>query len=192
MQIEALGGQSPQELTAGAQRAARRPPTKDPRIAGAYSTFSADNPQLYLDLDRTKAQYLDVPVSTVFDTMQSVFGTTYVNNFTYLGRTFQVNVQGEDGCAPTVEDIGSTYVRSNNGAMVPGRRAGEAARTRRRSDLPLQRVPDRARSTAPRRRATPPARRWRPWRRPPSQGRCRTATVRMDRHVLSGGAAERR
>jgi multidrug efflux pump subunit AcrB len=48
-----------------------------------------------------------------------VFGSTYVNNFTYLGRTFQVNVQGDQGARRAVEDIGATYVRSNNGKMVP-------------------------------------------------------------------------
>jgi multidrug efflux pump subunit AcrB len=48
-----------------------------------------------------------VPVSTVFNTMQSVFGTTYVNNFTYLGKTFQVNLQGEQDERSTVDDIGS-------------------------------------------------------------------------------------
>jgi hydrophobe/amphiphile efflux-1 (HAE1) family protein len=118
MQIEALGGQSEQDLTQvlkGLIATAKQ----DPRIANAYSTFSADNPQLFLDLDRTKAQYLDVPVATVFNTMQSVFGTTYVNNFTYLGKTFQVNLQGEQDQRSAVDDIGSTYVRSNNGSMVP-------------------------------------------------------------------------
>ncbi len=118
MQVEALGGQSEQDLTQvlkGLIATAKQ----DPRIANAYSTFSADNPQLFLDLDRTKAQYLDVPVSTVFNTMQSVFGTTYVNNFTYLGKTFQVNLQGEQDQRSTADDIGSTYVRSNSGSMVP-------------------------------------------------------------------------
>ena len=118
MQIEALGGQSEQDLTQvlkGLIATAKQ----DPRIANAYSTFSADNPQLFLNLDRTKAQYLDVPVSTVFNTMQSVFGTTYVNNFTYLGKTFQVNLQGEQDQRSTADDIGSTYVRSNSGSMVP-------------------------------------------------------------------------
>jgi hydrophobe/amphiphile efflux-1 (HAE1) family protein len=118
MQLEALGGQSPQELTQ-VLKGLLTTANQDPRIARAYSTFSADNPHLYLDLDRTKAEYLDVPVATVFQTMQSVFGSTYVNNFTYLGRTFQVNLQADQDARAAVDDIGSTYVRSNSGDMVP-------------------------------------------------------------------------
>ncbi|MGB5831216.1 MAG: efflux RND transporter permease subunit, partial [Thiohalocapsa sp.] len=118
MQIEALGGQSSQELTQ-VLKGLLATANQDPRIATAYSTFSADVPRLFLDLDRTKAEYLDVPVSQVFNTMQSVFGSTYVNNFTYLGRTFQVNVEGGQAARRDVEDIGATYVRSNNGNMVP-------------------------------------------------------------------------
>jgi hydrophobe/amphiphile efflux-1 (HAE1) family protein len=118
MQVEGLGGQTPQEL-AEVLNGLLAEANQDPRIAMAYSTFNADNPHLYLDLDRTKAEYLDVPVSTVFNTMQSVFGTTYVNNFTYLGRTFQVNIQGDQDARRVAENIGSTYVRSNNGNMVP-------------------------------------------------------------------------
>jgi hydrophobe/amphiphile efflux-1 (HAE1) family protein len=118
MQVEALGGQSAEELTQVLQGLLATA-NQDPRIARAYSTFSANTPQLYLDLDRTKAEYLDVPVSQVFNTMQSVFGSTYVNNFTYLGRTFQVNVEGEQQGRREIDAIGSTYVRSNSGAMVP-------------------------------------------------------------------------
>ena len=118
MQIEALGGQSAQELTQ-VLKGLLATANQDPRIATAYSTFTADVPQLFLDLDRTKAEYLDVPVSQLFDTMQSVFGSTYVNNFTYLGRTFQVNVEADQEARRDVDDIGSTYVRSNNGNMVP-------------------------------------------------------------------------
>ncbi|MCF8003849.1 MAG: multidrug efflux RND transporter permease subunit [Chromatiaceae bacterium] len=118
LQLQALGGQSPQDLTQvlkGYVAAANQ----SPDIASAYSTFNANTPRLYLDLDRTQAQYMDVPVSAVFNTMQSVFGSTYVNNFTYLGRTFQVNLQAEQDARSASADIGSTYVRSNSGEMIP-------------------------------------------------------------------------
>ena len=55
----------------------------------------------------------------VFQTLQSVFGSTFVNNFTYLGRTFQVNVQADKTARGRVDDVGETYVRSTTGAMVP-------------------------------------------------------------------------
>lgn len=118
MQLQALGGQSSQELSE-VLRGLLATANQDPRIAAAYSSFSADVPRLFLDLDRTQAQYLEVPVAAVFETMQAVFGTTYVNNFTYLGRTFQVNLQGEQYARQATEDIASAYVRSNRGDMVP-------------------------------------------------------------------------
>ncbi|NEX17006.1 MAG: hydrophobe/amphiphile efflux-1 family RND transporter [Halochromatium sp.] len=118
LQLQALGGQSPQDLTQ-VLKGYLTTANQSPDIAEAYSTFNADTPRLFLDLDRTKAQYLDVPVSAVFNTMQSVFGSTYVNNFTYLGRTFQVNLQAEKDARSMASDIGSTYVRSNSGQMVP-------------------------------------------------------------------------
>ncbi len=117
-QLEGLGGQSSQELTQvlnGLIATARQ----DPTIASAYSTFDATVPQLYLDLDRTQAEYLKVPVSDVFLTLQSVFGTTYVNNFTYLGQTYQVNVQADKSARSRSDQIGETYVRSITGGMVP-------------------------------------------------------------------------
>jgi hydrophobe/amphiphile efflux-1 (HAE1) family protein len=118
LQIEALDNQSPAQLSQvlkGMLAAAG----KDARVSMVYSSFSADSPHLHLELDRAKAEYFKVPVATVFETMQSVFGTSYVNNFTYLGRTFQVNIQGVKDARTMSTDIGSTYVRSNHGAMVP-------------------------------------------------------------------------
>jgi hydrophobe/amphiphile efflux-1 (HAE1) family protein len=118
MQLEALGGQSPMELTQTLQGLIATA-QQDPRIGRAYSSFSADVPQLYLELDRTKAQYLDVPVADVFNTLQATFGSTYVNNFTYLGQTYQVNVQADQNARMTVDDLAGAYVRSASGAMVP-------------------------------------------------------------------------
>jgi hydrophobe/amphiphile efflux-1 (HAE1) family protein len=117
-QLEGLGGQSSRELTQvlnGLIATARQ----DPSIASAYSTFDATVPQLFLDLDRTQAEYLNVPVSDVFSTLQSVFGSTFVNNFTYLGQTYQVNVQADKAARSRADQIGETYVRSATGEMVP-------------------------------------------------------------------------
>ncbi len=128
LQVEALGGQSPLELTQ-VLKGLIATANQDPCIANAYSSFSADVPQLYLDLDRTKAEYLKVPVQDVFTTLQSVFGSTFVNNFTYLGRTFQVNVQADQSARARVEDLGETYVRSSAGAMVPVAELADVKRT---------------------------------------------------------------
>ncbi|MGD2019874.1 MAG: multidrug efflux RND transporter permease subunit [Thiohalocapsa sp.] len=118
LQLEALGGQSPQELTE-VLRGLLAEANQDPAIAEARSTFSADVPRVFLDLDRTQAQYLDVPVATFFQTLNATFGSSFANNFTYLGRTYQVNVQADEAARRTLDDIGSTYVRADNGAMVP-------------------------------------------------------------------------
>jgi hydrophobe/amphiphile efflux-1 (HAE1) family protein len=118
MQLQALGGQSSQELTE-VLRGLLAEANQDPRIASARSTFSADVPRVFLDLDRTQAEYLGVPVESLFSTLQATFGSSFVNNFTYLGRTYQVNVQAEQGARRTLDDIGATYVRADNGAMVP-------------------------------------------------------------------------
>ncbi len=118
MQLQALGGQSPRELTE-VLRGLLAEANQDPRIALARSTFSADVPRVFLELDRTQAEYLDVPVATFFATLQSTFGSSFVNNFTYLGRTYQVNVQAEQDARRTLDDIAATYVRAASGAMVP-------------------------------------------------------------------------
>jgi HAE1 family hydrophobic/amphiphilic exporter-1 len=92
---------------------------QQPEIAGAFSTFAADTPQVYLDIDRDKAQVLGVKVSDVFSTLQATLGGTYVNDFNLFGRTWQVNVQSEARYRQTVDDIYRVYVRSASGDMVP-------------------------------------------------------------------------
>src|SRR5690606_3371612 len=68
---------------------------KRPELAGLQSTFSANVPQYYIDLDRTKAAALGVAVSDVFTAMQSTFGSYYVNDFSLYGRIWQVSLQSE-------------------------------------------------------------------------------------------------
>ena len=79
--VEQLG----EKVQAFVQAASRRP-----ELAGVQSTFSANVPQYYIDLDRTKTRALGVSVSDVFTAMQATFGSYYVNDFTLFGRTWQV------------------------------------------------------------------------------------------------------
>jgi multidrug efflux pump subunit AcrB len=67
----------------------------EPGLAGVFTTYRSQVPQLYLNIDREKAQTLDVPLNSIFTTLQSYLGTNYVNDFNFLGRTFQVNLQGD-------------------------------------------------------------------------------------------------
>ncbi|MFI8734910.1 efflux RND transporter permease subunit [Ectopseudomonas toyotomiensis] len=93
--------------------------SKRPELAGIQSTFSANVPQYYIDLDRTKTRALGVSVSDVFTAMQATFGSYYVNDFTLYGRTWQVSLQSESEFRRKPEDLGQVYVRSSSGDLVP-------------------------------------------------------------------------
>jgi hydrophobe/amphiphile efflux-1 (HAE1) family protein len=93
---------------------------KRPELTGLSTTFSASVPQLYVDVDRDKAEAYGVSVSDIFATMQSTFGTLYVNDFNKFGRTYRVQLQAEASYRTRPQDIGHVYVRSNKtGGMVP-------------------------------------------------------------------------
>lgn len=91
----------------------------DPRLAGVRTTFSANVPQYYVDLDRDKAKALGVSIDSVYDAMQATFGSLYVNDFTLYGRTFQVSLQSEAEFREKPEDLRYVFVRSENGGMIP-------------------------------------------------------------------------
>jgi multidrug efflux pump len=90
-----------------------------PELAGLYSSFQVNVPQLYADIDRTKARQLGVPVTDVFDTMQIYLGSLYVNDFNRFGRTYSVRVQADAPYRARAEDVGLLKVRSSTGEMVP-------------------------------------------------------------------------
>ena len=90
-----------------------------PELAGLFSTYQVNVPQLYADIDRTKARQLGVPVTEVFETMQIYLGSLYVNDFNKFGRTYSVRVQADAPYRARAEDIGLLKVRSNTGEMVP-------------------------------------------------------------------------
>ncbi len=117
-QLDALEGQDPAALGSvmgGLIGAANR----DPRLARVFSTFTATNPSIYLDIDRAKAQALGLNMSDVFTALQATLGGIYVNNFNLFGRTWQVNVQGEAANRGDIPDIWQIYVRNATGDMVP-------------------------------------------------------------------------
>ena len=90
-----------------------------PELAGMFSSFQVNVPQLYADVDRTKARQLGVAVTDVFDTMQIYLGSLYVNDFNRFGRTYSVRVQADAPFRSRAEDVGLLKVRSNSGEMVP-------------------------------------------------------------------------
>jgi len=90
-----------------------------PEIASLQITFDANVPRYRAELDRAQARALGVPVDAVFQAMQSTFGSLYVNDFTLLGRNWQVNLQSEGEFRSRPEDLRRIFVRSSQGAMVP-------------------------------------------------------------------------
>jgi multidrug efflux pump len=90
-----------------------------PELAGMFSSYQVNVPQLYADIDRTKARQLGVAVTDVFDTMQIYLGSLYVNDFNKFGRTYSVRVQADAAHRARAEDIGLLKVRSASGEMVP-------------------------------------------------------------------------
>jgi hydrophobe/amphiphile efflux-1 (HAE1) family protein len=117
-QLEALEGQDPATMgsVAGGVIAAAN---SDPRLTRVFTTFSANNPSIYLDIDRAKAQALGVNISDIFTALQATLGGFYVNNFNLYGRTWQVNIEGEPSDRGDISDIWRIYVRNGAGQMVP-------------------------------------------------------------------------
>src|SRR5499427_2745514 len=123
--LEALQGQSPSDVAA-ALRGLVVAANAAPELAGVYSTYAADTPQIYLDIDRDKAQVLGVKISDIFNALQSTLGSFYVNDFNVFGRTWQVNVQAETPFRDNIDDIYQIYVRNARGGMVPIRALADA------------------------------------------------------------------
>ena len=90
-----------------------------PELAGLFSSWQVNTPQLYADIDRTKARQLGVAVTDIFDTMQIYLGSLYANDFNKFGRTYSVRVQADAAFRGRAEDIGALKVRSASGEMVP-------------------------------------------------------------------------
>ena len=89
------------------------------RLASLNTAFRASAPQLFAEIDRTKVQTLDIPLSAVFGTLQAYLGSAYVNDLNLFGRTYQVRVQADHGFRVRPEDIRSLDVRTRDGQMVP-------------------------------------------------------------------------
>jgi multidrug efflux pump subunit AcrB len=116
--LEDLGGGDPKVL-AQTLRGLVVAANQDPNLSRVFTTFSATNPSLYLDIDREKAQVLGVPLNAVFQALQASLGGFYVNDVNLFGRRWQVQVQAEAEDRGSVDDIYRINVRTNDGKMVP-------------------------------------------------------------------------
>jgi hydrophobe/amphiphile efflux-1 (HAE1) family protein len=122
--LEDLRGGDPKEL-AQVQRGLVVAANQDPRLRGVFSTFSATNPSIFLDIDRDKVQVLGIQLSDVFQALQASLGGYFINNMNLFGRTWQVQVQAEAADRANVDDINRINVRSADGKMIPMRSLAE-------------------------------------------------------------------
>ncbi|WP_392343374.1 efflux RND transporter permease subunit [uncultured Shewanella sp.] len=90
-----------------------------PELAGVFSSYQVNVPQLEVNIDRTKAKQQSVSLDELFSTLQGYMGSVYANDFNQFGRTYQVNVQADEQFRQTPEQIAQLKVRNNQGEMVP-------------------------------------------------------------------------
>ncbi len=118
MYIQDHTGGSMQELGAHVGKVLEKA-NQRPELSRVRSTFDISTPQYHIEVDREKAKALGVPITTIYSTLQSTFGSYYVNDFNLFGRTYKVNVQSEANMRENPEDLRNVYVRSDLGEMIP-------------------------------------------------------------------------
>jgi gold/copper resistance efflux pump len=92
---------------------------QSPILAGVFSNYQVDVPQLFLDVDRERTKHLGIPLQDVYDALQVNLGSLYVNDFNMLGRTYQVTVQADEPFRSDARDIGQLQIRTRDGGMFP-------------------------------------------------------------------------
>ncbi|MCP4781734.1 MAG: multidrug efflux RND transporter permease subunit [Hyphomicrobium sp.] len=90
-----------------------------PGIKNVFTTFSTTTPQLYVDVDRDKAQMLKVPLESIFEALRIYLGSAYVNDFNMFGRTYRVTAQADAAFRVDPDNVGRIRVRNESGQMVP-------------------------------------------------------------------------
>ncbi|MGA8002012.1 MAG: efflux RND transporter permease subunit, partial [Pseudolabrys sp.] len=123
--LQDLRGGDPKSL-AQALRGLIVAANQDPQLSRVFSTYSATNPSIFLDINRDKVQILGVSLSSVFQALQASLGGYFVNYMNLFGRTWQVQVQAEASDRTTIDDIYRINVRSAEGKMIPMRSLAEA------------------------------------------------------------------
>jgi hydrophobe/amphiphile efflux-1 (HAE1) family protein len=90
-----------------------------PGFTQAFTLFNTHTPQVYADIDRTKAELLQVPIDRVFEALSVYMGSSYINDFNLLGRTYQVNAQADNQFRVNLRDVENLKTRNGYGDMVP-------------------------------------------------------------------------
>jgi hydrophobe/amphiphile efflux-1 (HAE1) family protein len=124
-ELEGLEGQEPADMN-GVMQGLIGAANHDPRLARVFSTYTASNPSIYLDIDREKAQALGLNMGDVFNTLGAALGGVFINNFNLFGRVWQVNIEGDAADRADVPSLWQIYIRNKFGADVPLRSIAEA------------------------------------------------------------------
>jgi hydrophobe/amphiphile efflux-1 (HAE1) family protein len=124
-ELEGLEGQEPAAMN-GVMQGLIANANHDARLTRVFSTYTANNPSIYLDIDREKAQALGLGMNDVFGALQATLGGIYINNFNLFGRVWQVNIQGEAADRNDVSSLWQIYIRNKFGTDVPLRSIAKA------------------------------------------------------------------
>jgi hydrophobe/amphiphile efflux-1 (HAE1) family protein len=124
-ELEGLEGQEPAAMNSVMQGLVANA-NHEPRLSRVFSTYTASNPSIYLDIDREKAQALGLGMNDVFTALQATLGGIYINNFNLYGRVWQVNIQGDAADRNDVSSLWQIYIRNKYGTDVPLRSIADA------------------------------------------------------------------
>jgi multidrug efflux pump len=119
LQVQDRGGSGFTALEGAVQTLAAKGNDQRDKLTGLFSSFTANQPQIYLEVDRVKVKSMQVDLSEVFNTLQAYLGSAYVNDFTRFNRNWQVNIQADARFRLQPEDIGRLEVRNAKGDRVP-------------------------------------------------------------------------
>ncbi|EAQ33804.1 putative multidrug-efflux transport protein [Nitrobacter sp. Nb-311A] len=117
-QLENLEGADPKAMSSVVQGLIAAA-NQDPRLSRVFTTYGANAPSIFLDIDREKAQSLGITLNDVFTTLQTTLGGYFINNFNLFGRTWQVNLQAEAADRRDISALWKIYIRNSKGEMVP-------------------------------------------------------------------------
>jgi len=117
-ELEDLGRNTLQTLADTANRLVAAG-NSNPKMAGLFTGFTANDPQILVKIDRDKAKSLQIPISQVTDALQVFMGSVYVNDFDFNNRSYRVYLQADQRFRSDPKDIGAYYLRSDSGKMIP-------------------------------------------------------------------------
>jgi HAE1 family hydrophobic/amphiphilic exporter-1 len=116
--VQDQGGHTVQELAAATQEMVAQG-SQDPALSGLFTSFTANDPQFVVTIDREKAKAVGVPLQQITDTLQTYMGSAYVNDFDFNNRSYRVYVQADKEYRASPRDLRQFYVRSDGGTMIP-------------------------------------------------------------------------